>query len=118
MYPREQLQRCLRCKHNIECWQIDNDIEVGLNEKEQAWELDNIIKNIQIDHVEHGAETVADYVGMMFINAIATLNKSILDMPVEYKRNAISNPLFVLCAMANTSNDGWECSGEFIFEER
>lgn len=118
MYPREQLKRCFTCKHNIKCWQLDKDIERGQSEKEQAWEVDDLIKNIQIDHAEHGAETVADYTGMMFINAIATLNKSILDMPVEYKRNAVFNPLFVLCAMASTSNDEWECSGEFTFEER
>jgi hypothetical protein len=72
----------------------------------------------QLDHVEHGAETVAEYIGMLFIQWIATVNRSILDMPVEYKRNAVFNPLFVMCAMSNTSNDGCECSGEFNFEER
>ena len=118
MYAREQLKRCFQCKHNIQCWQLDKDIEKGKSEKEQTWELDSIIHNLQVDHIKHGAETVSDYVGMMFINWIATVNQSILDMPVEYKRNAVFNPLHVLCAMSNTSNDGWECPDEFTFEVR
>ena len=118
MYAREQLKRCFNCKHNIKCWQLDVDIEMGKSEKTTAWYLDSIIKNITNDHVEHGADTVADYIGMLFVQWIATVNKSIMDMPVEYKRNAVFNPLHVLCAMCNTSNNGWECPDEFIFEVR
>lgn len=118
MYAREQLKRCFQCKHNIKCWQLDNDFELGASEKEQTWPMKKIIEHIKNAHKINGAECAADYMGMMITTWIATLNRETMTAGTEYKRNATFNPLFVICAMANTSNDGWECPDEFIFEVR
>lgn len=117
MIPREQLKRCFRCKHNIQCWQLDEDIRLGASEKEQRWSMKAIVEAVKQNHIEHSAETAGDYMGMIIMNWIATLNSETKNFSLEYKRNAVYNPLHVVCAMANTSNSGWECPADYCFEE-
>ena len=102
----------------MDCWGLNEDLPPGNSEVEQKWDSKKLSKAARELHTKHDANLAGDYMGLTIISWEVTLNKNLANASTEYKRNATYNPLLVLCAMANTSNYGWECSGEFTFEER
>lgn len=115
MYPRDLLKQCFKCRHNVQCWKLDKDIPSCKSEKEVRWSIDKIIYNINRLQKTHEIEYAGDYLGMFAVMGIDALNKP-LHIDKEYKHDAVFNVLFMYCAMTNTSNDGWECPGDYRFE--
>lgn len=108
----------MQCKNSVECWGLNEDLSLGESEKEQAWDSEKMIKNIRELEAVHDVKLAGDYMGLIMVAWEASLNNAIRDMSTDYQRNAVYTPLFVICAMANTSNDGWDCPENYTYEER
>lgn len=116
MLARQKLIQCFTCKNNLPCWGFDVDIPLGVNEKTKSIPskaLAFFITNNFEKTMSAGAE-FGSLCGC-FISTLKTNSDNI-------ERDA-SQMVSLLCAICNTSNDGWMCPGEcpknektFVFE--
>lgn len=121
MLPRKKLIQCFTCKNNLACWGLLEDIPLGESEKELIPTHESVLgsfRNLEDENVNLG-----EYFGIFSMDCLKTL---------RYDKTAYNNfrrdvyqMVFLLAALANSSNDGWVCPEEdetdernFVYEER
>lgn len=106
MLPRLKLIQCFNCKNNIECWRLDKEIPLGKNEREYSLPTKALTYLID-QNMESEECNLGEQFGMFCAAFLQTLRYD-----GEPKIEDIYQVINVLCALANTANDGWYCPGE------
>ena len=102
MYPREKLIQCFGCKNRLECWGLNEKLQLGKSEKSQKISISKTIKFLLKNH----PMSIAEFYGMVSFSLMAGIAK---DRP---NRRDTYQCVFLLAALSNSSNDCWECPGE------
>lgn len=119
MLPREKLIQCFKCKNNLACWGLLEDIPIGKNEN--AYSIPTQALTFLISkNMENEKFSIKQQFGMFcatFLQVLRHDEKSDL--------REVSECVSMLCALSNTSGDSWLCPGEcegvdekFVYEEK
>jgi hypothetical protein len=120
MLPRKKLIQCFNCMNNIECWGLNEDIPLGLNERDNALSAKALTLLIA-NYLENEEVSAGDQFGILSMAFLQTLR-----FDGKSPRREVYQVLSVMAAMVNSSNDDWHCSGEgpnpevngFVYEEK
>jgi hypothetical protein len=105
MLPRDKLIQCFTCKNNLACWGLNEDIPLGVNERDFSIPTKALTFLISKNMDEECS--IGDQFGMFCIAFLKTLRHD-----DTATRRDVYQLVSVLAALANTPNDGWECPGE------
>ncbi len=106
MYARDKLHQCFGCAHRFECWGLLENIPLGKSEKVLFISKLKTVKFV-IKHVLKGGKlTLGEFYGILSLSIMASLGVN------KPNRRDVYQCIFLMAALSNSSNDGWECPGE------
>jgi len=106
MLPRDKLKQCFNCKNNINCWGLNEDIPLGKNEKESSIQCKGLTFLIS-RYMEDQKCNIGEQFGILSAGFLQTLRSD-----KESPRRDVYQMIFVLAALANTTNADWVCPAE------
>ena len=119
MLPREKLIQCFKCKNNLACWGLLEDIPLG--KSENAYSIPAQALTFLISkNMENEKLSIKEQFGMFCAAFLQVLRH---DENSDLRE--INECVSVLCALSNASGESWLCPGEygdvdenFVYEEK
>lgn len=112
MLPREKLKQCFTCKNNLECFGLLENVPLGKNCHD--FSINHLALKKFIDEYLGGDEVS---IGEQYGIISAAFLKTLMSDGVATRKD-IYQLICVLCALCNTSDDTWICSGEDPGDEK
>lgn len=111
MYARGKLHQCFGCEHRFECWGLLENIPLGKNEKTQGISLFRLLKYLFKLRKGYGRLTACELYGILSYTLLSEIGNT------KPSRRDTYQCVFMLAALSNSCNDGWECPGDSDVEE-